>query len=524
MNTISERRLDIINRYLEANNNPVEDPYDIKHSRINQARLILNKDIEQANRYFEMVALDKRPMIWPDGTSADKDWDFMGIDLLRTLLDFSKSGKLSEKARANLRSVFTNWEQPRKEHFKDSDRMARYPVIYTENHDLLCLTIGYFGEVFAGRDTRNHETQLARSLSWRFHRGWSEWHSPCYQVIYLNALLILADHAPNAIIRKSASDLVNIQLAERAALSIRGYLGGPYCRGYDTHISNDRNDSYLSVMWMAFGLPDKADAIPYDGIHFASSGFMPHPEVLRLSEMPAKTASAFHRGTRDCSTRQGVSRQMICYYNTPHISMGALRIFGCAHQPRFFNVMFAAEPSKSLRTYLRHSGTPNPWYPRNERGELCQHQNWLIARGDLVEENKLSPEKVGPFNIYRVDKGLCAHVALEPDLHVFQVGDLDQYADVPLFVNSLSLPVIESGYELKMVRALTTNKDNLEVNLADMSLSINGQPEHDWLDKLYTGPSLFSDWDSGRIEIKTGPTSGCVFSDEALRPLVSGMI
>jgi hypothetical protein len=498
------------------------DPYAEQHWYVNHARLVLGRDLERANRYFETVELDPRPRVWPDGSVEGADWDFMGTNLLRTLLDFSASDRLSEKAKVHLTAIFTGWVQhahsnPRQKHFKDNDHAARYPVIFTENHDLMCLTIGYFGEFLAGRDVRGHEAHLARSFSWRFRRGWTEWHSPCYQNVYLNPLLILADHAPNAVIRQGARNLINVQLAERAALSVRGYLGGAYCRGYDAHIANDRNDSYLPVMWMAFGLPDKRDGLSEAGTHFASSGFEPHPAVRELAELPARTPEAYHRGTRDCSTRTELSRHTICYYNTPHVSMGSMRVFGRAHQPRFFNVMFAADPSKSLRTYLRDSGKPNPWYPRHERGEAVQHQNWLIARGVLVEEGGLTAEPAGVFHIYRVEKGLCAHLALCPDLHVFQVGDLDMYPDPAAFVASLSAPTREGS----VVRARTSGGDNLVVDLSDMSIEVNGRPGHDWSDQLHAGPWLFAEWDSGRIDLRAG-SAGVSFSDEILRKLFSG--
>ncbi len=479
-----------------------------------------SKRVERANGYFETVELDPRPYVWPDGSVEGVDWDFMGVDLLRTLLDFSASDRLSEAAKARLKAMFTGWvrnayRNPRQKHFKDNDRAARYPVIFTENHDLMCLTIGYFGELLAGRDASGHEAHLAQSLSWRFRRGWTEWHSPCYQSAYLNPLLILADHAPNAVLRQGARDLINVQLAERAALSVRGYLGGPYCRGYDRQLANDRNDSYLPVMWMAFGLPDREDGLSQAGVHFASSGFVPHPAVRALAGLPAQTPSAWHRGTRDCSTQVELPRRTICYYNTPHVSMGSMQAFGRAHQPRFFNVMFAAAPSKSVRTYLRDSGEPSPWYPRHERGEVVQHRNWLMARGSMVEEGGLTAEAAGAFRLYRVGRGLCAHVALAPDLHVFQVGDTDLHRDPAAFVASLSVPTIEG----RVVRARTSAGDALAVNVADMSIEVNGRPGHDWSDRLHAGEWLFADWDGGRIAVRTEAVE-TRFSDDALRGLL----
>jgi len=317
-------------------------------------------------------------------------------------------------------------------------------------------------------------------------------------VHYLNPLLILADHAPDERLRKSAANLVNVQLAERAALSLRGYLGGPFYRGYDKHITNDRTDSYLPVMWMAFGLPDAVDGLAWEGLHFASSTFQPHPAVSELAGLPAKTSVAVHHGIADCSRRNEHPPRSTCYYNTPHISTGSMRAFDSGHQPRFFNVMFADDPCCSLRTYLRDSSEPSPWDLRHERGELVQHDNWLISRGELVQEGGLTPESAGDFNLYKHGRGLCAHCQLGSDLHVFQVSDLDIHSTEREFLASLSLPELQDD----QVSGRSSGGSELTVNLADMSLTVDGCPGHDWTDKLYAGPWLFSDWDRPEVELR----------------------
>jgi hypothetical protein len=130
-----------------------------------------------------------------------------------------------------------------------------------------------------------------------------------------------------------------------------------------------------------------------------------------------------------------------------------------------------------------------------------------------VEEGGLTAEQAGTFRIYRVDKGLCAHLALAPDLHVFQVGDLDLYPSPKDFIASLSVPTVEGN----TVRARTSG-DDISVDISNMSIELNGRPGHDWSDKLYAGPWLFADWDDGRISVRLDSWE-TVFSDEALRGL-----
>ena len=61
------------------------------------------------------------------------------------------------------------------------------------------------------------------------------------------------------------------------------------------------------------------------------------------------------------------------------------------------------------------------------------------------------------------------------------MGDLDQYKSVAEFIMALSVPTLDAN----MVRTQTSEKEKIEVNLADMSILVNGHPEHEWSNKLY---------------------------------------
>lgn len=463
---------------------------------INHSRLVLGKDVDKANRYFETVSLSPCPAKWMDGKVDTADWDFMGTRLLKTVLDFNDSCLLSQKAKKHLRAIFINWKQPRPTVNKDNNLISRWPVIHTENHDIMCLTIGLFGELFAGRDVSRHIQQLSQSLTWRFERGWVEWHSPSYQIYYLNPLLILARHAPSLALRNSAKDLINLQMAERALLSVNGYLGGPFYRGYDQHIENDRSDCYLPIMWMAFGLGE-CQPESGEGVEFAVDSFQPESVICSLAAEAASRPILNYRGARFESRN---APQLIYYYNTPHISMGSKKSFGYSFQSRYFNVMFALDPSKSLRTYLREPKQQNVWDTRNERGEVAQYRNWLISHGALVEEGGIAAKKADGWDLYRVGKGLCAHFELADNLHIFQVSDLDTYPEERTFLAALSKPVRVGN----RVRGKTTEGEEISVELADMSLSVNSNLPEDWSDMLHDCPSMRSRYGSGLIEIKTG--------------------
>ena len=514
MEEIAIRRRQYLERVLEEFNESSMSEYDSRLWAINHSRLILGQDVDRANRYFETVALDPRPVEWKDGKIDTADWDFMGVKLLKTLLDFDHSSLLSKQAKNHLKSIFTKWKQPRHTANKDNYLVSRWPFIHTENHDIMCLTIGLFGELFAGRDVSEHIKQLSQSLAWRFERGWVEWNSPCYQIHYLNPLLILSRHAPSSSLRKGASDLINLQMAERALLSVNGFLGGPFSRGYDRHIEDDRYDSYLPVMWIAFGLGDSRLTLE-EGVQFAADSFEPDPIIYTLSAEAATRPVLHYKGSRPTVDQD--SRGLIYYHNTPHVSMGSWKAFGYDRQARFFNVMFAADPSKSLRTYMRDLEFHSVWDQRNERGELVQHKNWLISRGTLVEEGGIRAKKVNKCDLYRIGKGLCAHFELADNLHVFQVSDLATYSNERTFLAALSMPKKVGD----RVRGKTTEGKQISVELADMSLSVNGNSSEDWGDMLHDCLPMYSRYGSGQIEIRTDQ-GALILDNRALLANVGG--
>lgn len=490
---------------------------------LNHARLALARELEEANRYFESAELTR-------------DRDFAGIRLLKTLLDFQESPRLSSKAKQHLRLFFVNWQM------KENSRVARWPAIHTENHDLMELTIGMFAELFRGRSVEGHIRELSKSLRWRFQRGWIEWNSPRYQQHYLNPLLVLAEYAPSETLREGAKRLFWAQLAERAVLSVRGYLGGPFLRGWDRHplreadgrlvqrgacayFDNNRYDAYLPTMWLAFGLAE-----PYfdysgeeglepagegygcggdarlnqdEGMFFASSSLAPHPVLMALAEESSSRPCLIYRGTRPNGYPpdplwEGHGPSQIYYYNTPHISMGSLQWFGWSHQTRYCSVMFAQEPSKNLRIELILPGVKWDRWRHERRGELVQHRNWLIARGKLVEDGGIKPRIFGVWNIYRVGKGLAAHIALG-EHQVIQVSDLEKYRSEEEFVRALRVPEKEA----EMVTGRTTDGDIVRVDLRDMSIWVNEEKRRGWTDKLHDSEPMYSAYGSGVIQIRT---------------------
>ena len=201
------------------------------------------------------------------------------------------------------------------------------------------------------------------------------------------------------------------------------------------------------------------------------------------------------------------------YYNTPHVSMGSVHSDGGILQSRYNSVLFGADPSQGLRVGIILPDVPPHKRRYEARGRVVQHKNWLLGQGTLFEDGGVRPRKVGRWNVYQVEKGLCAHVGLADSYHVLQVADLDMFADEEAFVAALSVPQ-KTG---DRVEAVTTDGDRIAVNLTDMGIEINGAPRPHPPKMLHDCQQMRSEYESGKITIQTQAGS-VTFDGTKIRP------
>ena len=519
---------------------PNMKPLDGRAWSLNQARLSLNRDPDRASRYFETIELTFDP-------------DFMGIRLLKTLLDFGETDRLSGNAKDHLTEIIRQWPMDRK---NGISKAAFWPPRFTENHDLMHLTIGLFSEQLRGQPTNTQLNELKRSLSWRFERGFYEWGSHRYQLHYSNPLLVLAVHAPDPDIRRGAADLFNLMLAERVLLSVGGYLGGPGMRSYGRnsgcdYLDNNRYDAFLPTVWLAFGVGEpRFDFARSDGLLPAGDGYgnggdprlnqdeamflatarvTPHPIVKELLDEVARRPELIYTGRRAAAGHpfqnappgNPRSQQVLYYYNTPHVSLGSLRYLPHAgkmsvsynSRPRFFSVMFPERPEQVLRTRLTEAELKagiNRYSYTADR--VVQHRDWLIAAGELSASHGLASRRVGGWALFHVGRGLCAHVELDGGWHVFQVADLDRFRDEQSFVAALKMPTIRDG----RAHATALNGDRILVDLKTMAIDVNGAERTPPIKMLHDSPGMTSEYWSGRITIRTQARE-VTFTNAALR-------
>jgi hypothetical protein len=522
---LAQRRAEYVTWVLEAFRllEPEMAPTDGRLWTLNHARLFRGEELEPANSYFASITLTQ-------------DADIFFVRHLQTLLDFRDSPRLSAEARAHLTDTLAAWPH------NELSSVARWPCLHTENHQLMQLTIGMFARQARGERIEAHVAALDQVLTWRFERGWVEWNSPCYQVHYANPLLVLIEHAPSPALRQKASDLLNVLLAERAVLGVNGYLGGPAfrCRTTDVYdsptarkvayLEDNRYDGLLPTVWLAFGLgeprfdfttarvPGLEPAGEYyasgneprlkqdEGMPLACSAWQPHPVVVALAQEALTRPCLSYEGQRfigwpddETWATQRWLPAHLTYYNTPHISMASVHSDGWICQSRYSNVMFGADPSQNLRLEMILPGVAPTKRRHESRGRVVQYRNWLLGQGTVFEDGGVRSHRVGPWDVYRVGQGLCAHFGLADDYHTLQVSDLDQFASEEAFVQALTVPVGD-GNE---VRGVSLDGHQLAVDIRDMSLAVNGVQRPHPPTMLHDCPSLVSVYGSGRITLST---------------------
>ena len=539
---ISTRRTEYLNWIVEHFGKLESDmkPLDGRAWSLNQTRLFLNRDTEKASRYFETVKLTF-------------DADFMGIRLLKTWLDFGKTNRLSQRAKDHLREIIRDWPMDRKGGISHT---ARWPPGFTENHDLMHLTIGLFSEQLRSQPIDPQLNELKKFLSWRFERGFYEWGSHRYQLHYTNPLFVLAIHAPDPDIRRAAADQVSLILAERALMSVGGYLSGPGMRSYDRnrgcdYLDNNRYDSFLPTVWLALGVGEpRFDYSRSEGLEPAGDGYgnggdprlnqdeamflattrlTPHSIVKDLLTEASTRPELIYIGRRasaghpfqNAQPGNPRSHQAVVYYNTPHVSLGSLQFLPEAgkmsvsfnSRPRFFSVMFPEKPEQVLRTRLSNAdlkaGAKSYDYTADR---VVQHRGWLIAAGELSASHGLTSRKLESWDLFRVGRGMCAHMELPGGWHVFQVADLDKFKDEKSFISALQTPTIREGH----AHGASLNGDRVQVDLKTMAIHINGVERPSLMGMLHNSPLMKSNFGSGRITIRAGKRE-VTFDNSALQ-------
>jgi hypothetical protein len=112
--------------------------------------------------------------------------------------------------------------------------------------------------------------------------GWYEAESPGYTATSITALLQIADHAPQPVVRLLARRQLDLLFADWAQRSVDGFPAGPKSRSYIHWALGSRNTPWVAWAWMAAGLGDARRIWFMDWPEIAASGYVIPEAVSRL--------------------------------------------------------------------------------------------------------------------------------------------------------------------------------------------------------------------------------------------------
>ena len=169
----------------------------------------------------------------------------------------------------------------------------------TENQRAVRMARSLVGQVVAGTPGSDNARGWARYVEAFFlaheRDGWYEAESPGYLPISMNALLLLADHAPDGAlqealqeapgtrVRELATRQLHLLFATWAQNQVRGYPAGAKSRAYVHWALTDGNVPWRAWGWLLAGMGDPADITFRDWADLAATAHYRVPrEVARL--------------------------------------------------------------------------------------------------------------------------------------------------------------------------------------------------------------------------------------------------
>ena len=180
--------------------------------------------------------------------------------------------------------------------------------------------------------------------------GWYEAESPGYLAISIEALLHLADHAPQAEVRELAARQLNLLFAEWAQEQVAGFPAGAKSRTYSHWAVSTRSTPWRAWAWLAGALPESADVYLMEWPELATSAYeIPAPVVRLLAERRQQPSYEIRtRRKIDLPHRQDVDAALYSFATPDYIlsasqSVGDLR-FSVSGGQEIVATLFAEGP------------------------------------------------------------------------------------------------------------------------------------------------------------------------------------
>jgi len=245
------------------------------------AALYLNagkKEIAQANRWFEECPID-----WKI------DPDMRVCEVLASYCTFLSRPEFSDRARARITEVIEKEPGPR--------RVYAEPFAFhaTENHAMMGHVWRLLGAQMRGdkEETRTITAAATTSVTAHFRKGWLEFASPCYVEKEIGSLLMLAQWAEDAELRRRARLCLDAVFAEYALLNLEQCFGSAAARVYGDDRDqpevnhNSRRDASRDGTYscgsLLFGHGEERFYGVLGSTLLATSDYQPHPALVHAA-------------------------------------------------------------------------------------------------------------------------------------------------------------------------------------------------------------------------------------------------
>jgi hypothetical protein len=232
--------------------------------------------------------------------------------------------------------------------------------------------------------------------------GWYEAESPGYMALSINALLHLADHAPQEVVRERAARQLNVLFAGWAQEQVGGYPAGAKSRTSSPWALSDGSTPWRAWAWILAGLGDPEEINFMERPELAVAAYQVPAPVVRLLAERRRQRPYEIRERRQVGTgkRREVSTALYSYA-TPDYILGAvqsvadldLRVSG--GQEIVATLYAEGEGFAPLYLWSRTSKEKGTrWKEWSGRDKAVAHKNLMLAR--LGEGNDLGHAYLSP--------------------------------------------------------------------------------------------------------------------------------
>ncbi|NIO45151.1 MAG: hypothetical protein GTN36_06410 [Candidatus Aenigmarchaeota archaeon] len=469
------------------------------------SRMWLNYRVDDANEWFEQVTdregtekeikpseeehyYEKYPN--PNGY----DYDFVTTFIIRAYFQFRDDPRLTDAARNNMRDVLE---------FRAGTPTCQLegregePLCYSENHNAMIASAGYFGNVITGGDNTANEQWLIDFLDDKLEYHYREFNSPTYMGSEFRVLWNLYDFAPSSTLRSKAKTVLDMLLAEHAVINVAGMRGGPFYRYYGDKVVDQSSDYIYRISQIYFDTPGDYESTPFPRIFAMFSSYEVPRNILDLAKAN-KEPFVFKSRRKLSYTYNNIPTY---FYVTPHAVLATAQgdypdrymcdtRTGC--RSHIWDISFGTSPRKVIFSGDEYELDGDPAY---DEADAVQKKNILItSRSETINYVGVTPVYEDGWTFVQEDKTFVAIKELSNGRILVEVRDADDYGQ--------SFSSFKSDIK---DNALTVSGDSVtyentfgETIVSPTIYTIEGDS---FLYKKFDSPYLDSDWGSRNINI-----------------------